>query len=139
MKVHADNYTRNTTRKWVHVNEMSLDTSQISKWLKDLRIRSGLTQDQVILQSGIGRGVVTSAEQGRVPELANFLSLVAFYRAEDELGKKLRDWWGGTTHETSQPEIPPMREPGDPEMTTQQLRDEKQPHRRHLNGGRGKV
>lgn len=75
---------------------MALDESQIRSWLqpwlKAKREAAGMTQDQAIMKSGLTRGVLVSAEQGRVPEVWNFLSLILFYGGEKELVNQLRKW-----------------------------------------------
>lgn len=62
-----------------------MDASQIGNWLRDARKRARLTQHQAAHGSGVGYGVVTSSEQGRAPELLNFLRLVVYYGAEKAL------------------------------------------------------
>lgn len=80
--LHLSVYPRKSTRNHVPHYDMALDASQIGRWLKQAREAAKLTQHQAAEKSGVGYGVVTSAEQGRDPLATNFLALVKLYNAD---------------------------------------------------------
>lgn len=95
--------THKPNRNRLHGKGMPQGASQISDWLgawlRERRVAAGYpTQLSTVGKLPVTYGVVTSAEQGRPPELANFLNLVIAYGAEEALVKQIREWRATGVH-----------------------------------------
>ena len=86
--------------------------SWVKTWLRDARVRSGYSQEAAARAARVGIGIIRTAEQtGGPPKLANFLRLVAAYRAEDALVNQIREWRGESGEVAGGSEVAPNAPP----------------------------